>query len=97
MTKAGTFAEISTWYQKIWIKIAVGRKEGGTKLHRKAEAEYYLRRGNDYLDVGKFDQATSEYGKNLNIHPLIPETYHNLGLAYFMNLNSPAQIELKFT
>jgi len=79
------------------LKLWLGEKRRGTKLHRKAEAEYYSRRGNDYLDAGKFDQAISAYGKSLNIHPLVPETYHNLALAYFMNLNSPAQIELKFT
>jgi tetratricopeptide (TPR) repeat protein len=46
------------------------------------DAAFYVNRGNDSANKGKYDQAISDYTKALEINPMHAEAYNNRGLAY---------------
>jgi Flp pilus assembly protein TadD len=46
------------------------------------DAAFYVNRGNDSANKGKYDQAIADYNKALEINPMHAEVYNNRGLAY---------------
>lgn len=49
-----------------------------------ADAEFYLKRGEDYSSVHDYDRAIADYTKAIELKPDYAEAYNDRGFAYYL-------------
>lgn len=83
-------------YQRnaIWQSPLTLFKDVVTKNRSNAEVSMgYYNCGNEFLRLGKLDDAVSVYTAAINVHPGYSEALYNRGLTYFYMGNNPGAID----
>jgi tetratricopeptide (TPR) repeat protein/serine/threonine protein kinase len=61
----------------------------GCILKRPAHAHAYYCRGNAFQNLGRFDEAISDYTKAIELNPKLADAWHNRGALYCDRLGQP--------